>query len=72
MNIEIRTLEAKLEVKRKIAEKYAIRLHFIPGRSKRGQSPGGSARKRQVINQMKRYDKQVEDLEILIAKLKGE
>lgn len=70
MNIEITILEAKLEVKRKLAEKCERRVACIPGRPQKGQTPGGNTRKRTAISQVKKYAKQVRELEILIAKLK--
>ncbi len=71
MSIEITILEAKLEVKRKLVEKYERRVASIPGRPQKGQTPGGNTRKRTAISQVKKYAKQVHELEVMIAKLKG-
>ena len=64
-----KTLEAKLEIKRNLLEKYRRRAARIPGNPRKGNTPGGNTRKRRAISKANQYAKQAHDLEVEIEKL---
>lgn len=65
----LKILKMKLEVKKRLAEKYERQAASIPGKPRKGHNPGGNTRKRRAISKANQYAKQAYDLEIEIKRV---